>query len=282
MAIMIVTTVVSLRGLASQAEFGVSSMFYYIFAAVVFLIPFSLVVAELASTFTKSGGLFRWVCEGLGAKWGWAAMYLEWQTIVIWFPSVLMFASVSLAYIFWPEAFDAKLASNKLYSIIVLLAVYWLATLNTFRGMKSANKLSTLGGFFGTIIPGAILIILGVIYICIGKPIMLTGDQHFIPDFSSFNTIVLAASIFLFYGGMEMQGVHIQNMKNPAKDFPKAMFLATIVILILFILATMAIAIVVPQKDINILQTLFVAYSSDERSVWNECRLSVSLRSVRF
>ena len=128
--------------------------------------------------------------------------------------------------------------------------------------MKSANKLSTLGGFFGTIIPGAILIILGVIYICIGKPIMLTGDQHFIPDFSSFNTIVLAASIFLFYGGMEMQGVHIQNMKNPAKDFPKAMFLATIVILILFILATMAIAIVVPQKDINLLQTLFVAYKS--------------------
>ena len=48
MAIMIVTTVVSLRGLASQAEFGVSSMFYYIFAAVVFLIPFSLLVAELA------------------------------------------------------------------------------------------------------------------------------------------------------------------------------------------------------------------------------------------
>lgn len=262
MAIMIVTTVVSLRGLASQAEFGVSSMFYYIFAAVVFLIPFSLVVAELASTYTKSGGLFRWVCEGLGAKWGWAAMYLEWQTVVIWFPSVLMFASVSLAYMFWPEAFDAKLASNKLYSIIVLLAVYWLATLNTFRGMKSANKLSTLGGFFGTIIPGAILIILGVVYILIGKPIMLTGEQHFIPDFSSFNTIVLAASIFLFYGGMEMQGVHIQSMKDPAKDFPKAMLLATIIILVIFILATMAIAIVVPQKDINLLQTLFVAYKS--------------------
>ena len=262
MTVMIITTVLSLRGLASQAEFGISSIFYYIFAALVFLIPFSLVVAELASTFTKSGGLFRWVCEGLGARWGWAAMYLEWQTIVIWFPSVLMFASVSLAYIFWPEAFDARLASNKLYSIIVLLAVYWLATLNTFRGMKAANKLSTLGGFFGTIIPGALLIILGIIYLCIGKPIMLTPHQHFFPDFSSFNTIVLAASIFLFYGGMEMQGVHIQNMDNPAKQFPKAIFLATIAILAIFIFATLAIAFVVPQKDINLLQTLFVAYDS--------------------
>ena len=190
-------------------------------------------------------------------------MYLEWQTIVIWFPSVLMFASVSLAYIFWPEAFDARLASNKLYSIIVLLAVYWLATLNTFRGMKSANKLSTLGGLFGTIIPGAILIILGVIYVCLGKPIEITGEGlQFFPSFKSFGTIVLAASIFLFYGGMEMQGVHIQNMDNPAKQFPKAIFLATIAILAIFIFATLAIAFVVPQKDINLLQTLFVAYDS--------------------
>ena len=74
MTVMIITTVLSLRGLASQAEFGISSIFYYIFAALVFLIPFSLVLAELVSTFTKSGGLFRWVWEGLGARWGWAAL----------------------------------------------------------------------------------------------------------------------------------------------------------------------------------------------------------------
>lgn len=260
MTIMIITTIVSLRGLASQAEFGISSIFYYTFAAVVFLIPFSLVCAELASTFTHSGGLFRWVSEAFGPRWGWAAMYLEWQTVVIWFPSVLMFASVSLAYIFWPEAFDAKLASNKLYTIIVLLAVYWFATLNTFRGMKSANTLSTVGGFCGTIIPGAILIVLGIIYLIMGKPLQLSPDQHFFPDFTQFGTLVLAASIFLFYGGMEMQGVHIQAMKNPAKDFPKAILMATVAILVIFIFATLAISFVVPQKDINLLQTLFVAY----------------------
>lgn len=50
MTIMIVTTVLSLRGLASQAEFGIQSIFWYVLAAIVFLIPFSLVCAELAST----------------------------------------------------------------------------------------------------------------------------------------------------------------------------------------------------------------------------------------
>lgn len=260
MTVMIITTVVSLRGLPSQAEFGIQSIFYYLFAAIVFLIPFSMVCAELASTYTHSGGLYRWVAEAFGPKWGWSAMYLEWQTLVIWFPAVLMFAAVSLAYIFWPESFDAKLSANKIYTLIVVLAVYWITNFIAFRGMKSSKILSTLGGLFGTIVPGAVLIILGVAYLCMGKPIMLTHESFF-PDFTKIGTIVLAASIFLFYGGMEMNAVHVQNMKDPARQFPRAMFLAVAVIVLLFVFATLAIGFVVPTKDINLLASLLVAYN---------------------
>lgn len=260
MAILIVTSILSLRGLPSEAKYGEQSIFYYILAAVVFLIPFSLVCAELASTYTKSGGLYRWVAEAFGPRWGWTAMYLEWQTIVIWFPTVLMFAAVSLAYIFWPESFDQRLASNKVYTLIIGLGIYWLATFNTFRGNRMANRLSTLGGLFGTIIPGAVLLILGLLYVILGKPSEL---QHmpFVPDLSDLNTVVLACSIFLFYAGMELQAVHINDMKNPAKDFPKAVFLAIIVIVILYSLGTLVIGLVVPTKDINLLQSLLVAYN---------------------
>lgn len=146
MAILIVTSILSLRGLPSEAKFGVQSIFYYIFAAIVFLVPFSLVCAELASTYTRTGGLYRWVSEAFGPRWGWTAMYLEWQTIVIWFPTVLMFGAASLAYIFWPESFDQALASNKIYTLVIAMVIYWAATFNSFRGQKMANKLSTLGG----------------------------------------------------------------------------------------------------------------------------------------
>lgn len=83
MAIMIITSILSMRGLPSEAKFGVQSIFYYVFAAIVFLLPYSLVCAELASTYTKAGGLYRWVSEAFGPRWGWTAMYLEWQTIII-------------------------------------------------------------------------------------------------------------------------------------------------------------------------------------------------------
>ena len=60
LAIMNVTAVVSLRGLPAEAEYGVSSAFYYLFAALVFLIPTALVAAELAAMFQdKQGGVFR-------------------------------------------------------------------------------------------------------------------------------------------------------------------------------------------------------------------------------
>ena len=69
LAIMNVTAVVSLRGLPAEAVYGMSSAFYYLFAAIVFLIPTSLVAAELAAMFQdKQGGVFRWV--GLRQKTG--------------------------------------------------------------------------------------------------------------------------------------------------------------------------------------------------------------------
>ncbi len=261
MAIMIVTTIVSMRGLASQAEFGLTSIFYYVFAAIVFLVPYALVCAELASTYTRSGGVFRWTSEAFGTRAGWLSMYLDWQMVVIWFPAVLMFGAVSLAYVFWPEAFDARLAGNRIYTLLIVLGVYWLCTFNNFRGMKYANKLSTAGGLFGTIIPAAVLIVMGVVYVLLGKPINLPLDKPFWPDFEQFGTIVLAASIFLFYAGMEIQAVHVPGMKNPSRDFPKSVLLAVLIILAIFVAGTLAIGIVIPESKINLLQSLLVAYN---------------------
>lgn len=87
LAIMNVTAVVSLRGLPSEAVYGLSSAFYYLFAAIVFLIPTALVAAELAAMFSdKQGGVFRWVGEAFGARTGFLAIWLQWIESTIWLP----------------------------------------------------------------------------------------------------------------------------------------------------------------------------------------------------
>ena len=90
LAIMNVAAVVSLRGLPAEAEYGLSSAFYYLFAAIVFLIPTSLVAAELAAMFSnKEGGVFRWVGEAYGKRYGFLAIFLQWIESTIWYPTVL-------------------------------------------------------------------------------------------------------------------------------------------------------------------------------------------------
>ena len=153
-------------------------------------------------------------------------------------------------------SFRHGLAGNKLYTIIVLLAVYWFVTLFTFRGMSASSKLSSLGGLFGTIIPGAILIILGVIYVAMGKPIQMALNTGFFPNFGNFSNMVLAAGVFLFFAGMEMQAVHIQHLKNPSRNYPLSVFLATIIVVAMFVLGTLAVGVVIPHKAINLNQSL--------------------------
>ena len=230
LAIMNITTVMSLRGMPSQAEYGMKSIFYYVLAAIFLLIPTALVAAELASTYPGEGGIFRWVSEAFGPDWGFAAIFYEWAAVVVWFPTVLIYASVAFAYIAAPQSFDAALASNKLYVIAVTLLVYWAVTLFTFRGMGSSSKLSSFGGLFGTIIPGAILIIMAIVYVVMGNPIRMPMHTGMIPTFSGIGSFVLAASIFLFFAGMEMQAVHIGQLKKPSRDYPLSVLIATVVI----------------------------------------------------
>ena len=111
LAIMNVTAVVSLRGLATEAIYGPTSAFYYLFAAIVFLIPTAMVAAELAAMFSaKQGGVFRWVGEAFGARFGFLAIWLQWIQSTIWYPTVLTFGAVSLAFIGTDMSADAALA----------------------------------------------------------------------------------------------------------------------------------------------------------------------------
>lgn len=75
LAIMNITAVVSLRFIPSEAEYGLGAIFYYTFAAIMFLVPVAFVAAELATTYPQKGA-FRWIGEAFGARWGFVGMLM--------------------------------------------------------------------------------------------------------------------------------------------------------------------------------------------------------------
>ena len=263
LAIMNVTAVVSLRGLPAEAEYGVSSAFYYLFAAIVFLIPTALVAAELAAMFQdKQGGVFRWVGEAFGKRAGFLAIWLQWIESTIWYPTVLTFGAVAFAFIGTNDARDMALASNKLYTLAVVLIIYWLATFISLKGLGWVSKVAKIGGLVGTIIPAALLIVLAIIYLASGGVSQMNFDGRFFPDITKLDNLVLASGIFLFYAGMEMTGIHVKDMENSSRNYPRAIFIGAFITVLIFVLGTFSLGIIIPQKDINLTQSLLVGFDN--------------------
>ena len=263
LAIMNITAVVSLRGLATEAIYGLASAFYYLFAAIVFLIPTAMVAAELAAMFAnKQGGVFRWVGEAFGARVGFLAIWLQWIQSTIWYPTVLTFGAVSIAFIGMDQSADEVLASNRLFTLVVVLAIYWVATFISLRGLGWVGKVSKWGGIIGTIIPAALLILLAIVYLAVGGTNNLNMKESFFPDLTNFNNLVLASSIFLFYAGMEMMGIHVMDVDNPKRNYPRAIIIGSLVTVLIFILGTFSLGIVVPAKEISLTQTLLIGFDN--------------------
>ena len=262
LAMINVSAIVSLRGLPAETTYGLSSAFYYIFAAIFFLIPVSLVAAELTTGWPQKGGVFRWVGEAFGPRLGFLAIWLQWIQTTIWFPTVLTFAAVSLAFMGPDQRWDQALAANNIYVICIVLIVYWAATFLNMRGMQTSGGITKWGGLVGTVIPAALLVLMGMIYWGQGNPIDISLEaRDFVPDLSNFNNIVLAASIFLFYAGMEMSAVHVKECENPSRDYPLAIAIASVITVCIFVFGTLAIGFIIPHNQITLTQSLLIAFN---------------------
>ena len=249
LAMMNVAIIMNLRGLPMMAKEGLAMVFFLLFASIIFLLPTSLVSAELATGWPVSGGVYRWIKEAFGGRLGFIAIWLQWIQNVIWYPTILSFGAGALAYLF----FNPALANNKLFNVIVILSVYWGATLMNFRGMKTSGRLTTAGVIVGTIFPGILLIVLGVIWWLKGNPLEFTLTSHSIlPNFSNFDNISFLAGVVLLFAGMEVSAVHAMEVRNPKTEYPKAIFLAAVTIVAIFTLSSLAIAAVIPVANISL------------------------------
>ena len=93
----------SIRNLPATALFGSSLIFFFCLAAICFLIPCALVSAELASSWAKQGGVYIWVKEAFGQRFGFLAIWFQWIENVIWYPTILAFVAGTLGYLISPD-----------------------------------------------------------------------------------------------------------------------------------------------------------------------------------
>lgn len=248
---------VSVRNLPMMAETGLNMIFFVLIALVLYLIPAALVSAELATGWPQQGGVYVWVKEAFGERWGFTAIWLQWFQMVIGMVTVLAFIAGSLAFVFNPS-----LAGNKLFILFVILAVYWGATYFNLRGMKASGRISTVCFISGVLIPGILIIGFGVLYLLSGDPVQIDlslSAASLIPDISSISSIVLLAGFIFVFMGIEVSAGHANEVENPQRNYPIAIFMAVIILLIITLFGAIAVAIAVPQKHISLIAGILEA-----------------------
>jgi amino acid transporter len=67
--------VLTLRSMPTIAEYGWSSIAYYLLGALLFFVPLALVAAELATGWPRAGGVYAWVKEAFGDRSGFLAIW---------------------------------------------------------------------------------------------------------------------------------------------------------------------------------------------------------------
>ena len=247
----------SVRGFPLLAEEGLSLVFYLMFSALTFLVPTALICAELSSAWPPRGpgGVYIWSREAFGTKWAFLAIWFQWISAVVWFPTVLSFIAATIAYIF-----DPSLAGNKTFILLVVLGIYWLATLANLMGMKEISWISTFG-ILSSLFITALFIFLGGLWIVEGRPVEISFTlDGFLPNLESMGNLAFLAGVMVIISGIEIAAVHTDAVKNPKRSMPLAILICTVLSCTLLLLGSLALAIVVPQEDISLVAGLMEAF----------------------
>ncbi|PGS49164.1 APC family permease [Bacillus sp. AFS041924] len=232
-----INSILGLRNIAFASTIGPSALFYWIVAAFIYFIPIGLIVAELSTTYPNQGGMGVWVRKAFGEKASFLCSWFFWIANFTYYPSLLLTTTIAIAYgINKPE-----MATHPMKTAIISSVIFWIVTLLTLKGTKMSGRLASVGAPLGVLVPAILIFGFGFYSMFSGEPSATHFTQSTImPNNLSFGTIMFLSTLMFGFSGAEMLGTIAGNVRNPQKTFPRAIFITSIIIAAVYILATVA------------------------------------------
>lgn len=249
-------SIISIRSLPMMASTGLHLIFFYAAATLFYLIPSSMIYAELASAWPQSGGIYAWSKNAFGEKAGLITVWTEWFNNIVGAPTSLAFLASAFAYIANPA-----LANNKVFMFSMMLVIVWAVTFLNFLAIKKSTLLNSFGAWLGILIPAALIATLGIIWLSFGnKPQIQFNFKDIVPSLDIKNFVFLLG-VFSSYAGMQILSFHVKNVKNPQQKIPQAMMRSIIFIVGVTVLGALSIAVVVPHDQLSLVSGVYEGFS---------------------
>jgi amino acid transporter len=244
--------------LPSIAIFGSNLIFFFIAAALLFLIPTGLISAELCKQSPGQAGIYLWTKQALGKKAGIIAIWLQWINTMVWFPTCLTTLTATFAYLI-----DPKLINHPVYLVATSVSTFWVMTILNLKGIHHSSKIASLATTLGMIIPMSLIILLSLAWIIMGKPLALHISSHdLIPPLAHTSSWTSLTAIITAFLGMELATVHVNKVKNAKSIFPKALIYSIILIILTMGLGSLGVALVVPHNEIVLASGTIQAFNA--------------------
>ncbi|MCH9613848.1 MAG: putative glutamate/gamma-aminobutyrate antiporter [Chlamydiia bacterium] len=244
-----IAIVASVTGFSVNAQFGLAFIPFFILVLVCFFIPSGLVTAELAAAIPEEGGIYRWVRKAFGKRWGFAAACFQMFPNFFWFPGVVAFAAAIFL-----DIIDPDFTYTKPTITAITVVILWLLTYLNCRGIRTTMLFSVIGAGFGILLPGFFIIILAIYFLASGgqSATPLTLDA-LIPTKSALHNLSYLSTLFLTFTGIEVAASYANRVQSPQKNFPRSILFSIILIAILYLFASLSIAIIVPKNNLNMI-----------------------------
>lgn len=246
MFLIIAGSIDNIRNLAGTAQSGSYIIFFFVLASIVFLIPSAMISAYFSSNYTQRGeeGIYGWIKEVFNADIALFALSCQFLQTFTWYPAVLAFVAGMIVKLLLPSW------SNHLTVLEIL--IFWLVTYINIMGLATSFRLMKIFIMLGMVLPMGIILIFGSIWLAQGNP----HYAHFtlsnmVPPLTNFSSWTALTFIITGFTGIELACVHIRNVREPRKTFPKALFSASVFMLITMVFGAVSIWMLIPNTSID-------------------------------
>jgi len=244
-----VVAVANLNVVPVIAGSGPTTIWLWLLALLFFFLPQGIGVIELSHRLPSEGGIYVWAKEMFGDLHGFLCGWCYWTTNMFFIPTLLFYLAGVVTYTGNPST--KTLAESPAFFGLVTIGLLWLTTFANIRGLGVGKWVNNVGGV-GTLAAASILILLGIVTVWrFGLVIPLSSFQLQHIDWS---TISSFGVICFGLVGLELGCVMGDEIHDPIHNVPRSVLFGGALSGVLYIGATLAVLLAVPQKDVKVLQ----------------------------
>lgn len=240
--LMSVVVIMVVESVAPAAAIGTSQFFWWIFLLILFFVPYGLISSELGTTYVGEGGLYDWVKQAFGSRWGGRLAWVYWINYPIWMASLaVLFAQVA------DTIFGIHM--NLWVSMIVQLLFVWVVVILGNKPVSESKWIMNLAAF-AKIFTIAALAVLGI-YVAVTKGVANSfAPKNLLPQMNINGLSNLSVIIFNFLG-FEVVATMADDMDNPKKQIPQAIVYGGILIAFFYVIAAFGMSVAVPTDKLS-------------------------------